>query len=51
MKLFKDYKGVMLIYLVITIINVVWMVNYEKPNDNKRVQNENSVTMSEKISY
>lgn len=37
MKLFKGYKGVALIYLALTIINVVWIVNYEKPSSEKQV--------------
>lgn len=37
MKLFKGYKGVAIIYLVLTIINVVWVVNYEKPSSEKQV--------------
>lgn len=46
MKLLKDYKGVALIYLVITLINVVWVVNYEKPNDVKQVNKERNVVLN-----
>ena len=46
MNLFKDYKGVALLYLLITIINVVWVINYEKPNDVKQVQNEKQVVIN-----
>lgn len=46
MKLLKDYKGVALIYLVITLFNVIWVVNYEKPEDIKQVQKEKTVVMN-----
>jgi len=43
MKLLKDYKGVAIIYLVITIINILFVVNYNKPNEVKQVSNEKQV--------
>lgn len=43
MKLLKDYKGVALIYVALTLINVIWVVNYEKPNDNIRVSNNKNI--------
>lgn len=46
MKLLKDYKGVALIYLIITLINVVWVVNYDKPNDIKQVSKERNVVLN-----
>jgi len=46
MKLLKDYKGVALIYLVITIVNVIWVVNYNKPEDIKQVSNEKNVVFN-----
>ncbi len=46
MKFFKDYKGVALIYLFITIFNVLWIVNYEKPIDNAKVQKERNVVLN-----
>lgn len=51
MKFLKDYKGVALIYLVITIINIICLVNYEKPNENIRVQNEKAVAMVKNNNY
>lgn len=48
MKVLKDYKGVALIYLVLTIFNVIWLVSYEKPNDNSQVKNNSVIVMSEK---
>ena len=48
MKILKDYKGVALIYLVLTIFNVVWLVSYEKPVDNNQVKSSNIIVMSEK---
>lgn len=46
MKILKDYKGVAIIYLVITLFNVIWVVNYEKPVDVKRVQSEKTIVMN-----
>lgn len=46
MKLLKDYKGVALIYIVITLINVIWVVNYEKPSDVSKVSNEKTVVFN-----
>lgn len=50
MKLLKDYKGAILIYLVITLINVIWITNYNN-EDKRQVNNDNTVVMSEKINY
>ncbi len=50
MKLLKDYKGAILIYLVITLVNVIWITNYNN-EDKRQVNNDNAVVMSEKINY
>lgn len=44
--MFKGYKGVALIYLVITLVNILWVVNYEKPVDTKQVSKERSVVLN-----
>ena len=46
MKFFKEYKGVALVYLVITLINVVFIVNYEKPGDVKQAAKERNVVLN-----
>ena len=46
MKLFKEYKGVALIYLFITIVNVMWVVNYEKPDYIKQVNKEKDIVLN-----
>lgn len=46
MRLLKDYKGVALIYIVLTLINVVWLVNYEKPYDTSSVSNKKNVVVN-----
>lgn len=46
MKLFKGYKGVAIIYLVLTIINVVWVVNYEKQSSEKQVSATRDVVLN-----
>ena len=45
MKFFKDYKGVALIYLVVTIINVICLINYEKPIETVKIENEKAVVV------
>ena len=46
MKLLKEYKGIAFIYIVLTIVNVLWVVNYEEPVDTKRVSNEKNIVLN-----
>ena len=46
MKLLKDYKGVAIIYIIITLFNVIWIVNYEKPGEQKRASKERNIVMN-----
>lgn len=46
MKLLKDYKGVAFIYIILTLINVVWLIGYEKPVDVKSVSNEKNIVLN-----
>ncbi len=47
MKFLKEYKGVALVYLIITLVNVVFIINYEKPSDNiKQVSSERNVVVN-----
>lgn len=46
MKWFKDYKGVLLIYVILTIVNIIWVVGYEKPTEIKQVSNEKNVVIN-----
>ncbi len=46
MKFLKDYKGVAVIYLVITLINILWVINYEKPSDIKQVAKEKNIVLN-----
>ena len=46
MKFLKEYKGVALVYLIITLINVVFVINYEKPEDIKQVSNERNIVVN-----
>ncbi len=43
MKLLKDYKGVAIIYIIITLFNVIWVVNYEKTDDQKSAVKERNI--------
>ena len=46
MKLVKDYKGVAIMYLILTIISIIWFVGYEKPEYvNSKVDNTKMVAM------
>ena len=42
MKLFKDYKGVVLIYLALTIVGIFWISFVDDVNNNKQVKNINN---------
>lgn len=47
MKLLKEYKGIAFIYIVLTLVNVLWVVNYEKPiEDTKSVSNEKNIVLN-----
>lgn len=46
MKLLKDYKMVAVVYLIITLVNVVWLVNYERPQTTSHVSNEKNVVLN-----
>ena len=47
MKLFKGYKAVALVYLVITILNIIWVVSYNKPSDSiKQVSKEKNIVLN-----
>lgn len=46
MRLFKGYKGVALIYLIITIVNVIWVINYERPTDIKQASEKTNVVLN-----
>jgi len=38
MKFLKDYKGMAFVYLVLTLINIIWLVSYDKPSAVKQVE-------------
>ncbi len=46
MRLLKDYKGVALIYIVITLINVIWVINYERPSEISKTVSEKTVVFN-----
>ena len=45
MKFLRDYKGVIIIYLLITVVNIIWFVGYEKP-ENKNIKVDNTKTVA-----
>jgi len=44
--MFKEYKGVVVICLVLTIISVFWVVGFDKPSNTKRVSNDKSIVLN-----
>lgn len=40
MSFLKDYKGMAFVYLILTLINIIWLVSYDKPNSVKQVNVE-----------
>lgn len=46
MKILKDYKGVALIYVVLTLVNVIWVLGYDKEEPIKQVSNERNVVIN-----
>ncbi len=46
MRLLKDYKGVALIYIILTVVNIIWIVGYEKPIEKTQVGNERNVVIN-----
>lgn len=46
MKILKDYKGVALIYLILTLVNAIWIIGYDKEETIKQVSNERNVVIN-----
>lgn len=46
MSLLKEYKGVAFIYLVITIINIFWVVGFDVPEKTEQVSNESNIVVN-----
>lgn len=46
MKMFKDYKGVAMLCLFITLINVFWVIGYERPNEVKHASKDKQIVMN-----
>lgn len=47
MNFLKDYKGMMIIFLIITIVNVLWVVNAPTSEDEKQVRNDTSIVLND----
>ncbi len=46
MSTLKEFKGVAFIYLVITIINIFWVVGFDVPEKTEQVSNENNMVVN-----
>ena len=44
--MFKEYKGVAIICLVLTVISVFWVVGVDKPSNTKSVSNEKTIVLN-----
>ena len=42
-KIFKEYKVVGIIYIVLTVVNVIWLVNYDRCDMKKHVKRTNDI--------
>lgn len=40
MKLLKNYKGVAAFFLVITALNLVWLLSYDNPSETRQVSKQ-----------
>ncbi len=47
MNFLKDYKGMMIIFLIITIVNVLWVVNAPTNEGEKQVRNDTSIVLND----
>lgn len=45
MRLLKDYKKVALIYILLTLINVIWVISYDRKDEVKHVSNERQIAL------
>ena len=46
MKLLKGYKKVVMLNLVLTVINVIWVIGYERPTEKNEVYKEKNVVIN-----
>ena len=46
MNFLKNYKGVALIYLILTLVNVIWIISYDKQSEVKQVSNERNFVLN-----
>ena len=47
MKILRGYKIVALVYLIVTLVNVIWICNYNSDKQVKReVKNNNEVVLN-----
>ena len=46
MKMLNEYKGALILCLVLTIISVFWVVGFDKPDNAKRVSNDKSIVLN-----
>lgn len=46
MNFLKDYKGMLLIILIITILNIIWVINGPQTVENKQVKNDTIIVLN-----
>ena len=42
MSFFKGYKAVLAVYVILSIIGVLWVINYDRPDLEKQVKRNNN---------
>lgn len=47
MNFLKDYKGMLIIFLIITIINVLWVVKAPTKEEARQVRNDTSIVLND----
>ena len=45
MRLLKDYKKVAIIYILLTLINVIWIVSYDRSETIKYVDSKKQIVL------
>lgn len=46
MKFIKEYKGIMIMFLIITIVNVIWVTSYDNSKIVNTVNKEKTIALN-----
>lgn len=45
MRLIKDYRKVAIIYILLTLVNVIWIISYDRNDEIKHVSSEKQIAL------